>query len=138
MSLKSWPGRVEDKSDGVESSVGVSARPPRRPDWNGIAIYASVQGVLFGALAIGYGAISHERGEQVGGLLLVVTGLVCAWYSRLRRAEGAPGPLRRPSFRLGRPRRRPLAIATTPGIEAASILAVWGCIFAVAIVEMRG
>ena len=132
----------------------MSARPPRRPDWNGIAIYASVQGVLFGALAIGYGAISHNRGEQFGGLLLLATGLLCAWYSRRRRPQGAPGPLRRPSFRLGRPPRRPLAmwlwvvaawcavglsaITTTPGIEVASILAVWGCIFAVAIVEIRG
>jgi hypothetical protein len=29
------------------------------------------------------------------------------------------------------------AIATTPAVEVGSILAVWGCIFAAAIVEMR-
>jgi len=29
------------------------------------------------------------------------------------------------------------AIATTPAVEVGAILAVWGCIFAVAIVEMR-
>ena len=131
----------------------MSARPPRRPDWNGIAIYASVQGVLFGALAIGYGAISHDAGELFAGLLLLGTGLLCGWYSRRRRSNGAPGPLRRPSFQLRRPPRRPLAmwlwvlaawcavglsaIATTPAVEVGSILAVWGCIFAVAIVEMR-
>ena len=97
---------------------------------------------------------SPIRGEQFAGLLLLATGLLCAWCSRRRRPRGAPGPLRRPSFGLRRPARCPLAmwlwvvagwcavglsaIATTPGIEVASILAVWGCIFAVAIVEMRG
>lgn len=132
----------------------MSARPPGRPDWNGIAIYASVQGVLLGALAIGYGAIRHDAGEEFAGLLLLVTGVLCAWYSRRRRAEGAPGPLRRASLRACRPPRRPLAvclwvvaawcavalsaIATTPAVEVISILAVWGCIFAVAIVEIRG
>lgn len=131
----------------------MSARPPRRTDWSGIAIYASVQGALFGALAIGYGAISHDAGEQFAGLLLLATGLLCVWYSRRRRPGGKAGPLRRPSFRLRRPPRRPLAvwlwvvagwcavglsaIATTPAVEVGSILAVWGCIFAVAIVEMR-
>ena len=131
----------------------MSARPPRRPDWNGIAVYASVQGVLFGLLAIGYGAISHDAGEQFAGLLLLATGLLCAWYSRRRRPKGASGPLRRPSFRLSRPPRRPLAmwlwvvaascavalsaIAPTPAIGLGSILAVWGCIFMCAIVEMR-
>ena len=118
-----------------------------------LAIYASVRGVLFGALAISYGAISHNAGEQFAGLLLLATGLLAAWYSRRRRPKGAPGPLRRPSSRLRRPPRRPLAmwlwvvagwcavglsaIATTPAVEVGSILAVWGCIFAVAIVEMR-
>jgi hypothetical protein len=51
-----------------QSSVRVSAPPPRRPDWSGIAIYASVQGVFFGLLAIGYGAISRDAGEQFAGL----------------------------------------------------------------------
>lgn len=132
----------------------MSARPPRRPDWNGIAIYASVQGVLFGALAIGYGAISHDAGEQFAGLLLLATGLLCAWYSRRRRAKGSPGPLWRPSFRFSRPPRRPLAvwlwvvagwfalglsaIATTSAVEIGSILTLFFCLFAGAIVEMRG
>jgi hypothetical protein len=131
----------------------MSARPPRRPDWNGIAIYAAVQGVLFGALAVGYGAISHNAGEQLAGLLLLATGLLCAWYSRRRRPKDAPGPLRRPSLRLSRPPRRPLAvwlwvvagwcavalsaIATTPAVEVGSIVALFVCLFAGAIVEMR-
>jgi hypothetical protein len=144
---------VENEGDGLESSGRVSAPPPRRPDWNGIAIYASVQCVLFGLLAIGYGAISHNGGEQFAGLLLLGTGLVWGWYSRRRRPKAAPGPLRRRSFRFRRPPRRPLAmwlwvvagwcavglsaIATTPAVEVSSILAVCGCIFAVALVEMR-
>ena len=43
-----------------------------------LAIYASVRGVLFGALAISYGAISHNAGEQFAGLLLLATGLLAA------------------------------------------------------------
>jgi hypothetical protein len=151
--LKTDPRPVENGGDGLQSSVRVSARPPRRPHWNGIAVYASVQGVVFGLLAIGYGAISHDAGEQFAGLFLLTTGLLCAWYSRRRRPKDTPGPLRRPSFRFRRPPRRPLAmwlwvvaawcavglsaIATSPAVEVGSILAVWGCIFAVAIVEIR-
>ncbi len=131
----------------------MSTPPPRRPDWNGIAIYAAVQGVLVGVLAIGYGAISHNAGEEFAGLLLLGTGLLCAWYSQHRRPKGMPGPLRRPSLRIGRPPRRPPAvglwdvagwcavglgaIATTPAMEVGSILALFVCLFAGAILEMR-
>lgn len=128
--------------------------PSRRPDWNGIAIYASVQGVLFGALTIGYGAIARGAGEEFAGLLLMAAGILCGWYSWRRRPAQGRSPLRMPPLRFSRPPRRPLAmwlwvvaawcalalsaITTNPALGAGSIIAVWACIFMVAVIEMRG
>jgi hypothetical protein len=59
---------VENGGDGLPIECPRERPPPRRPDWSGIAVYASVQGVFFGLLAIGYGAISRDAGEQFAGL----------------------------------------------------------------------